>query len=158
MLLVQFFPQNISQTGFGGRRADWQNTQACRFVDRQTDRQTDRQAGRQTDRQSGWQAGRQTGRQTGRQADRQTGRQADRQADRQTGRHTGRQVGKYLSIEATVKLVTSLILPRLDYCSSLLSGLPASPVHSIFVAFITVMLSSSDSSLSVFCPFMLCAN
>ena len=40
-------------------------------------------------------------------------------------------VRKYISTEATMKLVTSLILSRLDYCSSLLSGLPASSVQSL---------------------------
>ena len=40
-------------------------------------------------------------------------------------------VRKYLSTEATMKLVTSLILSRLDYCSSLLSGRPASSVQSL---------------------------
>ena len=40
-------------------------------------------------------------------------------------------VRKYLSTEATVKLVTSLILSHLDYCSSLLSGRPASSVQSL---------------------------
>ena len=38
---------------------------------------------------------------------------------------------KYLSTEAIVKLVTSLILSRFDYCNSLLSGRPASSVHSL---------------------------
>ena len=40
-------------------------------------------------------------------------------------------VRKYLSTEATVKLVTSLILSRLDCCNSLLSGRPASSVQSL---------------------------
>ena len=40
-------------------------------------------------------------------------------------------VQKYLSTEATVKLVTSLILSHLDYCNSLLSFLPASSVQSL---------------------------
>ena len=43
----------------------------------------------------------------------------------------GCSVWKYLFTEATVKLVTSLILSHLDYCSSLLSGLSASSVHSL---------------------------
>ena len=40
-------------------------------------------------------------------------------------------VRKYLSTEATVKLLTSLILSHLDYCNSLLSGRPASSVQSL---------------------------
>ena len=36
-----------------------------------------------------------------------------------------------ISTEATVKLVTSLILSRLDYCNYLLSGRPASSVQSL---------------------------
>ena len=36
------------------------------------------------------------------------------------------QIRKYLSTEATVKLVITLILTRIDYCNSLLSNLPAS--------------------------------
>ena len=40
-------------------------------------------------------------------------------------------VRKYLSTEATVKPVTSLVLSRLDYCNSLLSGLPAFSVQSL---------------------------
>ena len=40
-------------------------------------------------------------------------------------------VRKYLSTEATVELVTSLILSRLNYCYSLLSGMSAPSVHSL---------------------------
>jgi len=40
-------------------------------------------------------------------------------------------VRKYFSTEATVELVTSLILSRLNYCYSVLSGMPASSVHSL---------------------------
>ena len=40
-------------------------------------------------------------------------------------------VRKYLSTEAALKLVTSLILSRLDYCNSLLSGRHVSSVQSL---------------------------
>ena len=43
----------------------------------------------------------------------------------------GCSVQKYIFTEATVKLVTSLILSHLDYCNSLLCGLSASSVHSL---------------------------
>ena len=45
--------------------------------------------------------------------------------------HRTSSVRKYLSTEATVKLATSLILSRLHYCGSLLSGPTVSSVHSL---------------------------
>ena len=40
-------------------------------------------------------------------------------------------VRKYISTEVTVNLIITLILSRLDYCNSLLSGLPDSSVQSL---------------------------
>ena len=40
-------------------------------------------------------------------------------------------IRKFLSVEATTKLVTALILSRLDYCNALLSGLPSSSIRSL---------------------------
>ena len=40
-------------------------------------------------------------------------------------------IRKYLSTDAATKLVTSLILSRLDYCNSLLSGLPTSSLRRL---------------------------
>jgi len=40
-------------------------------------------------------------------------------------------IRKYLSDEATIKLVTSLILSRLDFCNTLLSGVPASTIQPL---------------------------
>ena len=53
-------------------------------------------------------------------------------------------VPKYLSTEATVKLVTPLILSRLDYCSSLLVLVCLIPLSKgkAFVAYRTVLLAS----------------
>lgn len=39
------------------------------------------------------------------------------------------QIRKHLSTEATTKLVISLVLSRIDYCNSLLSGLPDSTIN-----------------------------
>ncbi|KAK7100549.1 hypothetical protein V1264_023478 [Littorina saxatilis] len=40
-------------------------------------------------------------------------------------------IRRYLTQDACVKLVVSLIFSRLDYCNSLLAGLPASSIHGL---------------------------
>ncbi|KAK7107015.1 hypothetical protein V1264_015003 [Littorina saxatilis] len=40
-------------------------------------------------------------------------------------------IRRYLTHDACVKLVVSLIFSRLDYCNSLLAGLPASSIHGL---------------------------
>lgn len=40
-------------------------------------------------------------------------------------------IRKYLSVDAATKLVISLVLSRIDYCNSLLSGLPESTTHTL---------------------------
>lgn len=40
-------------------------------------------------------------------------------------------IRRHLSLDACVKLVVSLIFSRLDYCNSLLSGVPSSSLHSL---------------------------
>ena len=40
-------------------------------------------------------------------------------------------IRKFLTTDAAAKLVTSLVLSRLDYCNALLSGLPASSIQSL---------------------------
>ena len=46
-----------------------------------------------------------------------------------------------------MKMVTSLILSRLDYCSSLLSGLPASSVHSLRQGSIVIISTEATVKL-----------
>jgi hypothetical protein len=41
------------------------------------------------------------------------------------------QIRKHLSTEATTKLIISLVISRLDYCNSLLSGLPDSTIQTL---------------------------
>ena len=41
------------------------------------------------------------------------------------------QIRKCLTTEATAKLIVSLILSRIDYCNSLLSGLPDSTIYTL---------------------------
>ncbi|KAK7097686.1 hypothetical protein V1264_004627 [Littorina saxatilis] len=40
-------------------------------------------------------------------------------------------IRRYLTHDACVKLIVSLIFSRLDYCSSFLAGLPASSIHGL---------------------------
>ena len=60
------------------------------------------------------------------------------------------QIRKYLTVEATSKLVVSLVLSRIDYCNSLLTDLPESTIHplskvQINAARLIFMKKKSDS-------------